>query len=107
MSRESEYRAACARVQERRAVMQASLDAAKARITPARIRQDIKAKTLASILNGGASLAAKVDQRPFATGAAAAAFALYLFRRPLAALFGRLFVRLRDRNPDYSETDDG
>lgn len=107
MSRKIAYREACARADERRAVMMSSLNDAKARIAPARLKEDVKAKIASASKNGLASAIAKVEERPVATSAAAGAFALYLFRRPLTALFGRLYVRFKDRNPEHSETDDG
>jgi len=54
-----------------------------------------------------AQAAAKAHQRPIAVGAAATAFGLFLARRPLAALFQRLYVRFKDTQTDNSENDDG
>jgi hypothetical protein len=107
MNQEAAYRDACTRADEQRARLAASAQAAKARIAPARLKQDAKNKVTATALDAAAYAAAKVQQRPVAIGAAAAAFGLFLARRPLAALFGRLYVRFRNRDTDLSEIDDG
>lgn len=107
MSREIAYRDAVARTDLARARLKNSADDAKARIAPARLKQDVVDKATGAVLNGIATGAAKAQQRPVAVGAAAGAFILFLFRRPLAALFGRLYVRISNPNPEYSETDDG
>lgn len=107
MSRERAYREAMARATIARAQMLASAQAARARIAPARLKQDVKTKISDVALDGVANLAAQAQQRPVAVGAAAGAFILFLARKPLTALFQRLFVRFRNPNPDYSEIDDG
>ncbi|WP_298396042.1 hypothetical protein [Sphingobium sp.] len=107
MSKEAAYRAACVRADDTRAQLAVSAQAAKARIAPARLKQDAVTKVKASALDGVAYAAAKAQQRPVAIGAAAAAFGLFLARRPLAALFGRLYVRFRKQDTDLPEIDDG
>lgn len=107
MNRESAYRAAAARAALARTQLRTSAEDAKARIAPARLKQDVIDKASGVVLDGIAIGAAKAQHRPVATGAAAGAFVLFLFRRPLAALFGRLYVRISNPNPDNSETDDG
>ncbi|WP_242123029.1 hypothetical protein [Sphingobium sp. Sx8-8] len=107
MSQEEAYRAASTRADERKAAFLNSAQAAKARIAPARLKQDAKDKATETLLDGAAYAAAKVQQRPTATAAATAALGLYLFRRPLGALFRRLYVRINNRKEDTSETDDG
>lgn len=107
MSREQAYRAATERASALRTQALTSLADARARIAPARLKADAEAKVTATALDGIAYVGAKVQQRPVATGAAATGLVLFLFRRPLTALFGRLYVRLRDRNTENSETDDG
>lgn len=107
MSRENAYRESCVRVDAARAQLMASADAAKARVAPARLKQDVKDKISNAALDGVARVAVQVQQRPVAFGAATGAFVLFLARRPLAALFRRLYVRFTDPTPDISETDDG
>src|SRR5690606_29403963 len=80
MSQKLSYRKAVERAGESRAKFLSSLDDAKVRIAPARLMADAKARALASILDIPASAVAKGRQRPFAVGAAIAAFLLYLFR---------------------------
>jgi hypothetical protein len=107
MSREYLYREAAARSDQKKAAFLSSALAAKARVTPARLKQDAKDKATGTLLDGAAYTAAKVRQRPAATAAAAGALLLYVMRRPLGRLFGRIYVRIRNRTPEISETDDG
>ncbi|MEQ6333085.1 hypothetical protein [Sphingobium sp. MK2] len=107
MSRELAYREACIRADQARAQLQASASEAKARIAPARLAQDAKTKATGAILDVVAKGAAKAQQRPIAVGAAATAFTLFLARRPLAALFRRLYVRLRSTPTQLPENDHG
>ncbi|MEC3910884.1 hypothetical protein U5A82_10500 [Sphingobium sp. CR2-8] len=104
---ETRYREACERADAAKGRLTITAQEAKDRVTPARIKQDIRDKAKGAIKNGAGRIVAKVQQRPVASGAAAAAFALFLARRPLTALFGRLYVRLRNTGTDNSETDDG
>ncbi len=101
------YAEACVRAETARARMLASAEDAKARIAPARLKQDATSAVTGAVLSGVAKGAAQAQQRPIAIGAAATAFILYLARRPLAALFGRLYVRVKDAQQQISETDDG
>ena len=105
MTQELAYQQACARADQARAQLQASASDAKARIAPARLAQDAKNKATGAILDMVAQGAAKAQQRPVAVGAAATAFALFLARRPLAALFRRLYVRLRSTQTQLPEND--
>ncbi|WP_420145367.1 hypothetical protein [Sphingobium sp.] len=104
MNLESRYRAACDRADVARGRLRLTADDAKARITPARLKQDAKDGLGNAVSNSLSNMKAKALQRPVATGAAATAFGLFLFRRPLAALFGRLYVRFT-HNPELSETE--
>ncbi|EQB30704.1 hypothetical protein [Sphingobium ummariense] len=99
MSGEADYKAATARAREARAHFLTSAQAARDRITPARLKQDAQAQA-ADVVG---RMAAKARQRPIAIGTAAAALLAYLARRPLAALFGRLYVRLRNRKPESDD----
>lgn len=107
MKQEQAYREAAARADARKAALVSSALAAKARVAPARLKQDAKDKATETLLDGTAYAAAKVRQRPAATAAAVGALALYLLRRPLGTLFQRLYVRVRNRTEETSETDDG
>ncbi|WP_313808689.1 hypothetical protein [Sphingobium sp.] len=107
MNREDAYRDAAARVDARKAALMSSALAAKARLAPARIRQDVRDKATETLLDGAAYAAAKVQQRPAATAAALGALVLYVMRRPLGTLFRRMYVRMRNGTETTSETDDG
>ncbi|KQN09566.1 hypothetical protein ASE85_00995 [Sphingobium sp. Leaf26] len=106
MNLESRYRAACDRADAARGRLHLTAQEARVRVTPARLKQDVKDKAGAAVTNGIAQAAAHARQRPIAIGAAATAFGLFLARRPLAALFARLYVDLKNR-PEHSETDNG
>ncbi|MCI4589974.1 hypothetical protein MOK15_07695 [Sphingobium sp. BYY-5] len=105
MNQETAYREACARAEEQRARLIDSTQAAVARVAPDRLKQDAIGKAKASALQGVAFVTAKMQKRPVAIGAAATAFGLFLMRRPLAALFSRLYVRFRNRQTDLTEID--
>lgn len=107
MRMEQAYRDAVDRADAARARLRESADVAKARIAPARLKQDAKDKIKNAALNAVASGAAQARARPYAIGGAVAAFGLYLARRPLLNLFHRLYVRLAETSPEHSETDDG
>ncbi|WP_340264143.1 hypothetical protein [Sphingobium mellinum] len=107
MTQQESYAQAVVDAERKKAAFRSSVAAAKARIAPARLKQDIKQKATAGLKNGGAQLAASVNERPIAYGAAGAALLLYLFRRPVSALFRRAYVRIRNRTPEISENDDG
>src|SRR3546814_5723878 len=47
----------------------------------------------------------QIRRRPAASAVAAGALALYLLRRPLGALFRRIYVRISNRTEEISETD--
>ncbi|KXU32934.1 hypothetical protein A0J57_06920 [Sphingobium sp. 22B] len=107
MKREEAYRDAVARADARKAALISSALAARARLTPARLKRDAKDKATETLMDGAAYAAAKVQQRPAATAAATGALALYLLRRPLGALFRQIYVRISNRTEEISETDDG
>ncbi|WP_062733839.1 hypothetical protein [Sphingobium abikonense] len=95
---ETAYRAAIAKAQAQKAQLVDSAQAAKERISPARLKQDAKDKVAATALDGVAYVGAKVQQRPIAIAAAAGALGLFMARRPIAALLRRLYVRIQDRH---------
>lgn len=107
MSGALQYREAVARAEAAKQSLISSAQAARARITPARLKQDATTKVVDAAMDGMAYAAATARQRPAMVGAAGAAILLFLVRRPLAALFGRLYVGHTDTNPDHSETENG
>lgn len=109
MSRTNRYRIAIARAEARRTAFLASAADAKARVAPARLKSDLKEKLVMSISDAGQSVANTVRTRPVASVAVAATVGAWFARRPIAALFRRLYVRLGhpDTALDNSETDNG
>lgn len=104
MTRPTHYQEATARAQERKAVLLSSLSEAKTRLAPGRLLDDVRGRMIGSITAIPSQAVEKARQRPIAVGAAAGALLIYLLRRPLWTLFGRLYVRVRNRN---RETDNG
>lgn len=104
MTRQEAYRAACARAIAARTRLNDSVAAARARMAPARLKQDARDHVVQTMTNASHRAARSVRAHPIAIGAAATALIAYLARRPLAALFGRLHVRWKTRN---SENDHG
>ncbi len=109
MSRADHYRIAVARAEARRAAFMASAADARARIAPARLKSDVKEKLVTRIGNTAQSMAETVRTRPGATAAVILGVGAWFARRPIAALFQRLYVRVRhpDARPDIMETDNG
>lgn len=105
MNRIEAYHAANARAERTKAAFLGSLSAAKARIAPARLKNDVRQKVAHTMMGGAAGAAARVQERPFAFGAAAGALTIFLARKPLAALFRRLYVKFTSQT-DNPETDD-
>jgi hypothetical protein len=100
MSAADRYRAAIVDAQEKKARFLDSAAAAKARVSPARLKQDVKT----AIGNKASNAVAGVRQRPWAFGAAGAALVLYMARRPIGSLLRKLYVRART---GQWETQDG
>ena len=107
MSLEERYAQATAEAAHKKAAFLCSTAAVKARVSPARLKQDAKQKVAVGMSNGSAYVAAKVQERPVAAGAAASALLLYMFRRPLWALFRRTYVRITNHTPETAEADNG
>lgn len=107
MTEGTSYSDACKRAEDARHRFLATSQEARERITPARLKKDAVGKVKSAFKDGVASAGNAIQQRPIATGAAVSAFALFLARRPLTALFKRLYVRLTDPNRDISETENG
>lgn len=108
MSRKEKFQAASDLVEARRSLFLANLKAARARLSPARLKADARDRVVHGLVDAGHNVRRTVQERPVATTAAALALGAYLARRPLAALFHRLYVRLRN-GPDahsISEDDD-
>ena len=107
MSAIERYHQATVRAEQKKVQFLSSVSAAKERVKPGRLKQDIKEKAANGIHNGRLYVTDKVRQQPVAVGATAAAFLIYLFRRPISALFKKTYVRITNRNPELAETDDG
>ena len=107
MNREKQYLQASTHAAQKKVAFLSSAAATKARLSPARLKQDVKHKAVEGLLNGSSHAVAKVNEHPVAVAAGGGALLLYLFRRPLSALFGRMYVRITNRTPETSETDDG
>ena len=107
MSQTEKYQQAAIDAEQRKARFLSSLSAAKARIAPGRLKQDLKEKAARGITNGRTYVSTKVHEQPIAGGATGAALLIYLFRNPISALFKRTYVRITNRNPERAETDDG
>jgi hypothetical protein len=107
MNATERYRQAEAQAEQKKAQFLSSASTAKERIAPARLKEDLKQKAADSLSNGRVYVTEKVQERPVAAGAAAAALVLYLFRRPLSALFRRTYVQITNRHPKRAETDNG
>ncbi len=107
MTAEEQYQRANVEVEQKKAAFRSSATSVKARLSPARLKQDAKHKMSDGLHKIGSTAVVQVTERPVATGAAVGALAIYLFRRPLSALFQRIYVRVTNRTPDQSEKDDG
>ncbi len=111
MSVKDSYRAACERADARRARLLDSLRATTARISPDRLRSDVRAKVVNGALDTAHTLRTAVRERPVAASAAGIALVAWLARRPLWTLFRRLFVEKTDEDQQddrpQPETDDG
>lgn len=106
MSRLENYRAANIRANEAKSAFLASLGVAKSRIAPSHLKADAKRKITEAVMDGGANAAAQIQARPIAFGAAASALLIFLMRKPLAALFRRLYVHRKPPDTGNSETED-
>lgn len=107
MNATERYLQAKASAEQKKAQFLSSASRARTRIAPARLKQDVKQKAADGLSNGCDYVSAKVRERPVAAGAAAAALMIYIFRRPLSALFKRTYVRIINRHPEKAETDNG
>lgn len=107
MSSEIAYRDACAKAQIAKEKFAETSREAKARIAPARLKQDVIANAKMSASDLAARASAKVKERPIASGAAGIAFLLFLARRPVMALLKRSYVHCRNVYSRDTETDHG
>lgn len=105
MSEEDAYHRAATRADLAKANFLSSITAAKARLSPAHLKQDVKHKISETVSNGRESFATHAKAHPIAVGSAAGAVVLYLLRKPLAALYRRLHVQAETNQPDHPETD--
>lgn len=107
MTREDQYRQATAEVERAKAAFLSSAEATKSRVAPARLMHDAKEKAGDTLVDGRERIVEGVKEHPVATAAAGGALLLYLFRRPLTALFRGAYVRVTNRPQEILETDDG
>lgn len=107
MSDAMSYREACARAQIAKERFAASANNAKARVKPARLKQDVVNKVKKSASDTISNSADKVREHPVAAGAAGGAFLLFLAQRPLLALLRKSYVRCRKSYFKNMETHNG
>ena len=107
MTAETSYQAAVARAEHAKAQFRQSAQDAKARIAPARLKQDVKDKISGAAKRSVARVGDKARKNPVAVGAAGTALLLFLARRPLTALFRRIYVRLTNACTYELENDNG
>lgn len=107
MTAETSYRAAVVKANLAKTQFRQSVQDAKARVAPARLKQDAKNKITGAAKNGVARVGEKARKNPVAMGAAGTAILLFLARRPVTALFRRLYVRLTNARSHELETDNG
>lgn len=107
MTVETSYRAAVARAAVAKAQFRQSAQDARARVAPARLKQDVKDKIGGAAKRSVARVGEKAQKNPVAVGAAGTALVLFLARRPLTALFRRIYVRLTNARPHELENDNG
>jgi hypothetical protein len=107
MTDEISYQAARLRAENAKARFMDSVQVAKARVAPARLRQDVKDKISATAHNSVAKVKMTARERPAVAAAWGAGLLLFFGRKPLAALFRRLYVRFGKPQPDSMENDHG
>lgn len=107
MTPEEQYKRANIEAESKKAAFRSSATTVKARLSPARLKRNVQQKVADRFHKVSSTALAQVSGRPVATVAAAGALGIYLFRRPLSALFRRIYVRATNRTPDQSEKDDG
>lgn len=107
MTREEQYRQASSEAERAKAAFLSSAEMTKSRVAPARLLQDARQKAGNTLANGRTRLVEAVKERPVAAVAGGGALLLYLFRRPLTALFRRAYVRVTSRPQEDMEIDDG
>lgn len=111
MSDRQSYRAATARAEAARVEFLSALGAARLRTSPDRIKAEAKEKAFGFFRELRDEARAQVTRRsPWVLGALGGAIVAWLFRKPIAALFCRLYVGLRERfgaQAPMEESDDG
>jgi DNA-binding IclR family transcriptional regulator len=107
MTAQTSYREAVARAEIAKAQLRKSAQDTKERVSPARLKQDVKDKISGAAKRGVTRVSDKARQNPVAVGAAGTAFILFLARRPLTALFKRLYVRFTNARSHELENDNG
>jgi hypothetical protein len=97
MSEMDEYRKATVEAELARARFLSTLDTAKHRLSASRLKARAQAAVVEALQDSGKQARSAVVRHPFALGTAVAAILAFLFRRPLTALFKRLYVFGRDK----------
>lgn len=102
MTAEDQYRASARDAEAKKARFLGDVQIAKARLSPARLTQDVKDKASAAFNDASTRAQDGIRQHPVAAGAAAVGVAAYILRRPLAALSERAVLYARDNWPHSS-----
>lgn len=102
MTAEEHYRSASRDADAKKARFLGDVEIAKARVSPTRLKQDVKEKAGAAFNDASERAQDGLRRHPVAIGAAVAGVAAYVFRRPLAALSERVVDYARDHWPQSS-----
>jgi hypothetical protein len=101
-----EYRKASLEADLARARFLGTLDVAKSRLSASRLKARAQALVVEALQDSGKQARSAVVRHPFALGTALAAIIALIFRRPLAALFKRLYVFGRDKYNSIRQSED-
>ncbi|HEX7782103.1 MAG TPA: hypothetical protein VF509_04795 [Sphingobium sp.] len=83
-----------------------SLDIAKSRLSASRLKARAQALVVEALQDSGKQARSAVVRHPFALGAFLTAVIAFIFRRPLTALFKRLYVLGRDKYQSIRHSED-
>jgi hypothetical protein len=92
-----EYRKASAEADLARARFLGTLDIAKNRLSASRLKARTQAMIVEALQDSGKQARSAVVRHPFALATALTTIIALIFRRPLTALFKRLYVFGRDK----------
>ena len=96
MSTREEYRAACLRAEEAKAALDIAIGDARARLTPAALKDSAKRRIKSGATATSAAATRTVKRHPIAAASLLSALLLWLFRKPAWALSRTLYVKGRD-----------